>query len=93
MTQVVGNGQSEHTVITEDDIINADICPTQVNNLQRKREINKIAASYTTLAGQYGGDYKCDLIVEAAHQWKKNFKGVLEEVLQVFFIVKELRLL
>ena len=82
-----------HMVITEDDIINADVCPTQVNNLQRKREINKIATSYTTLAGQYGGDYKCDLIVEAAHQWKKNLKGVREEVLQVFFTVKELRLL
>ena len=84
---------SIHMLITKDDIINAEICATQVHNLQRKREIQRIATSYSALARRYGGDYKCDLIVEAAHQWKKNLKGVREEVLQVFFNVKELRLM
>lgn len=90
------NLSTPHTiykVITEDDIINAGICPTQVNNLKLKREIQRVATSYTTLAGHYSGDFKCDLIVEAAHQWKMNLKGAREEVLQVFFTVKEIRLL
>ena len=84
---------SIHMLITEDDIINADICPTQLRHLERKRDINTIATSYHALASEKStADYRCDLIVEGAHQWKKNSQGIREEVLQVFFNIKEIRL-